>query len=208
MDYLTGTRNYNISMGTAFENFQTGPLLNYLSNLKSGDWCLGNVGYVSSTDNSLPLTIQELKDKQNNSSSFYYDTYVRLYGKSLKEPTLKSIATNINKFGDNTDMYVGTLAADEAVYAGGKIYSSVTSDNIYYYLKNKNQQSNKLSYFTLSPNVFVDNVDSVFIINEIGQIRNNGVASSYSFRPAITLLFSTKISNGNGTLSNPYEIAS
>ena len=133
MDYLTGTRNYNISMGTAFENFQTGPLLNYLSNLKSGDWCLGNVGYVSSTDNSLPLTIQKLKDKQNNSSSFYYDTYIRLYGKSLKESTLKSIGTNMNKFGDNTDMYVGTLAADEAVYAGGKIYSSVTSDNIYYY---------------------------------------------------------------------------
>ena len=133
--------------------------------------------------------------------------HICLYGKSLKEPTLKSIGTNINKFGDNTDIYVGTLAADEAVYAGGKIYSGVTSDNIYYYLKNKNQQSNKLSYFTLSPNVFVDNVDSVFIINEIGQIRNNGV-SSYSFRPAITLLFSTKISNGNGTLSNPYEIAS
>ena len=66
MNYLIGTRNYNISMETAFENFQTGPLLNYLSYLKSGDWCLGNVGYVSSTDNSLPLTIQELKDKQNN----------------------------------------------------------------------------------------------------------------------------------------------
>ena len=88
----------------------------------------------------------------------------------------------MNKFADNTDMYNGTLAADEIV--------------------------NKLSYFTLSPNVFVDNVDSVFIINEIGQIWNNGVAISYSFRPAITLLFSTKISDGNGTLSNPYEIAS
>ena len=50
----------------------------------------------------------------------------------------------MNKFADNTDMYNGTLAADEIV--------------------------NKLSYFTLSPNVFVDNVDSVFIINEIGQI--------------------------------------
>lgn len=60
-------------------------------------------------------------------------THICLYGKSLKEPTLKSIATNINKFGDNTDMYVGTLAADEAVYAGGKIYSGVTRDNIYYY---------------------------------------------------------------------------
>lgn len=43
----------------------------------------------------------------------------------------------MNKFGDNTDMYVGTLAADEDVYAGGKIYSSVTNDNIYYYLKIK-----------------------------------------------------------------------
>ena len=38
----------------------------------------------------------------------------------------------MSKFADNTDMYVGTLTADEIVYAGGK----VSTNNPYYYLIN------------------------------------------------------------------------
>ena len=54
-------------------------------------------------------------DKQIKGTTFYYDSNVRLNGKTTKEPTLKCDGTNMSKFADNTDMYVGTLTADEMV---------------------------------------------------------------------------------------------
>ena len=204
MNYLNGGTNKDKSMATAFKNFQTGPLANYLDKLKAGDWCLNDKAYASRTDNTTPLTSQEILDKQIKSTTFHYDARVRLYGKTTKEPTLKCNGTNMSKFADNTDMYVGTLTADEIVYAGGKV-STINPD---YYLINDYQKSNGLYFWSLSPNRFNGSNDIAFFVFNDGRVNNDGyVNDSYgSFRPAVSLKSSVQITGGNGTKANAYTI--
>ena len=209
MNYLNGGTDKDKSMATAFKNFQTGPLANYLDKLKAGDWCLNDKAYATETDNTTALTSQEMLDKQVKGTIFYYDSDVRLDGKTKKEPTLKCNGTNMNKFADNTDMYVGTLTADEIVYAGGK----VSTNNPDYYLINdyqKYQKSNSLYFWSLSPHHFYsDNGDYAFFVNDHGLLSDSLVSGNYdSFRPAVSLKSSVQITGGNGTKANAYTIAS
>ena len=206
MNYLNGGVNKDKSMATAFKNFQTGSLANYLDKLKAGDWCLNDKAYATSSDNTTALTSQEMLDKQIKGTTFYYDSNVRLNGKATKEPTLKCNGTNMSKFADNTDMYVGTLTADEMVYAGGKVFSA----NPDYYLINDYQKSNSLQFWFLSPYDFLSgsNYDRAFYVNYNGVVDGSYVGSGYrSFRPAVTLLSSVQITGGNGTKANAYTIA-
>ena len=203
MNYLNGGTNKDKSMATAFKNFQTGPLANYLDKLKAGDWCLNDKAYATESDNTTALTSQEILDKQIKGTTFYYDACVRLYGKTTKEPTLKCNGTNMSKFADNTDMYVGTLTADEIVYAGGKVYTS----NPDYYLINDYQQSNGLYFWSLSPDYFDSGYDFAFYVNFYGSVSGSDVSGNYSFRPAVSLKSSVQITGGNGTKANAYTIA-
>ena len=204
MNYLNGGTNNDKSMATAFKNFQTGPLANYLDKLKAGDWCLADKAYATSSNNTTALTNQEILDKQIKGTTFYYDSNVRLNGKTTKEPTLKCNGTNMSKFADNTNMYVGTLTADEIVYAGGKVGTS----NPDYYLINNYQKSNSLYFWSLSPDRFSDNYDYAFFVIDGGGVGSDYVVdSSYSIRPAVTLLSSIQITGGNGTKANAYTIA-
>ena len=207
MNYLNGGTNKDKSMATAFKNFQTGPLANYLDKLKAGDWCLNDKAYATSSDNTTALTNQEVLDNQVNDvndTSFYYDSYVRLSGKTKKEPTLKCNGTVMTKFADenNTDMYVGTLTADEIVYAGGKVGSSNTD----YYLINDYQQSNGLYFWSLSPYDFVGSYDYAFDVGDDGYLSHDFVNDNFYSRPSITLIANAQISSGDGTISNPYVI--
>ena len=202
MNYLNGGTNNDKSMAYAFKNFQTGPLANYLDKLKSGDWCLNDKAYATSKDNTTSLTSTEILDKQIKGTSFYYDSYVRLHGKTTKEPTLKCNGTKMTKFNDNTDMYVGTLTADEIVYAGGKVYTN----NPDYYLINDYQKSNSLFFWPLAPNYFNSNYGTSFYVNHNGYLNYDRVFASLAFRPAVTLLSSTQITGGDGTKTNPYTI--
>ena len=204
MNYLNGGTDKDKSMAIAFKNFQTGPLANYLDKLKAGDWCLNDKAYATSSDNTTALTSQEILDKQIKNEEIYYDSRVRLKGKTIKEPTLKCNGTNMTKFADNTDMYVGTLTVDEIVYAGGK----VDTDNVNYYLFNNYQKSNSLFFWSLSPENFYNGNDYAFIVdgNSNLSIVNVNAGGLYSFRPAVTLLSSVQITGGNGTKANAYTI--
>ena len=151
-------------------------------------------------------------DKQIKGATFYYDSYVRLSGKSIKEPTLKCNGTVMTKFGDNTtDMYVGTLTADEIVYAGGK----VSTNNPDYYLINDYHKSNNSLYFwSLSPSTFSSNTyntgDYVFSMEHDGSLSTYAgtvVVSFVSFRPSIILKTDTKITSGDGTKTNAYKVS-
>ena len=143
-------------------------------------------------------------DKQIKGTTFYYDSNVRLNSKSTKEPTLKCNGTNMSKFADenNTDMYVGTLTADEIVYAGGKVGSSNTD----YYLINDYQQSNGLYFWSLSPYDFVGSHDYAFDVGDDGYLSHDFVNDNFYSRPSITLIANAQISSGDGTISNPYVI--
>ena len=204
MNYLNGETNNDKSMATAFKNFQTGPLINYLDKLKVGDWCLNDKAYATDSDNITALTIQEILDKQIKGISFYYDSYVRLKGKTTKEPTLKCNGTNMSKYADNTDMYVGTLTADEVVYAGGK----VGDRNANYYLINDYQKTNKLDFWSLVYCSFGGIGEEPFSVGSYGIVYSGDTEnnSRYSLRPSINLKSSTQISSGTGTKENPYII--
>ncbi len=202
IDYLNGGTNKDKSMATAFKNFQTASLANYLDKLKAGDWCSNDKAYANWKDNTTPLTSQEMLDKQIKGTSFYYDSYVRLSG---KEPTLKCNGTVMTKFEDNTtDMYVGTLTADEITFAGYVIASSDIRYPYDNYLINKYQSSNYAYFWTLSP---AEDGQAFFVSTPYEySLYWEFVSNSRSFRPSINLKSGIQISGGAGTMSNPYVI--
>lgn len=204
MNYLNGKTSKTLSMAYAFEQFQNGSLSNYLSYLKKGDWCLNNKAYAIENNNSTALTNTEISDKQIKGTSFYYDSYVRLFSKTTKELTLKCNGTNMSEFADSTDMYVGALTADEIVYAGGKVYTN----NLYYYLINDYQKSNNLYFWSLSSGQFIK-----YYADALGVGINEGVVNAsihnvynFSFRPVITLSSGAGITGGDGTKTNAYVV--
>ncbi len=219
MNYLNGGTENDESMATAFKNFQgddkkvKGTLTQKIDKnhngklitdyLKAGDWCLNDKAYATQTENTTALTSQEMLDKQIKGTLLYYDPYVRLNGKTTKEPTLKCNGTNMSKFADNTDMYVGTLTADEIVYAGGKVYTN----NMDYYLINDYQKSKSISFWSLSPGSFDGANDYAFDVNHNGHVSSAGsVVGLSSFRPAVSLKSNVQITGGDGTKANAYTI--
>ena len=212
-DYLNGNTNSDNSMATAFYNFQTNTLSNYLSSLKSGDWCLNERTYIR-TNGSAPYTFSEITKDQAieniiNLTQFDYDSFVRLteLSKNGYNPMLKCNGTNVDKFGtrfNNETMYVGTLTADEVAYAGGVTVQNTTYN---YYLLNDYQKNNNLISWTISPRSYYGGYDEgAYRLRESGQLSDVSVQRSGSFRPAINLKSAIKIINGDGTKENPYTV--
>lgn len=209
ISYLNPVDSPDRAMVNAFKFFQTNTLANKISSnyagktindfLKPGNWCLNSKAYSDGTG----MTLLENSDY---SSNFYYDSYVRLYGKTTKEPTLKCSVDTIETYADNTTpMYVGTLTADEIVYAGGKVYET----NSNYYLVNDWQLNNSKYFCLLSPYNFSDNNDAVFSVGSDGKLYGHSVNNLFfAFRPSVTLSSNVVIVDGEGTLKKPYIISS
>ena len=214
MSYLNPVDNPNRAMVNAFKYFQTNTLTNKISStyenkslrvyLVSGNWCLNEKAYSDTTGTTI-------LENPTYTSSFYYDSHVRLYGKTTKEPTLKCPVEPLYKFDDNqdgvissneTDMYVGTITADEIVYAGGKVYVG----NSNYYLINNWQATNSKYFWSLSPSGFDGGSDFAFRVSDFGGLGYSNVDDNYSFRPSVSLVSSAVISSGEGTLEKPYVI--
>ena len=204
---------------TAFKNFQTGPLASYLNKLKSGDWCYDDKAYLQNGSNP-NYTYNEITDKNiyySNNQNFVYDSYVRLYEGSSINPTLRCNGTIMNKYGDNSDMYVATLTADELVYAGLSGFPDASYD-LGNYLMNNYFLNNIYNWLTLSPAIY-DNqlkIDYAYYYTTgeglnrqpIGNYIYDGneYEQSAHFRPVIRLRNGTTISGGDGTKNNPYVI--
>ena len=214
INYLNPVTNVSNSLVNKFKTFQAGTLTTKIKNtynkelsdyLKSGDWCYDDTAYISSSNTSgTPLTEERKINYYNGttSGSFYYDSYIRLYGQSTKTPTNKCNGTILNQYNDNTDMYVSTLTADEIVYAGSKAYT----DNYGYYLLNDYQRINFNYWWSLSPLYWGGSGTISFIIYSNGGLYYVGVNSTYSSRPAVSLKSYTSISGGDGTKNNPYTV--
>ena len=212
VNYLNGQTNSNTSMANAFKNFQsaldTKIIDNYASKtlteyLKVGDWCLNQVAYET-TKSTETLTEVEAEVKKSNGTPIYYDSRMRLTESNPKKPTLKCLGVNMNKFSDGTDMYVGTITADEMVYAGDVIGSG----NSNYYLINDYQKAKYMYFWTLTPSYFNGTNDRAFHVRYDGATLSNHVNDGdvTSFRPAINLLAGMEITGGDGTKTNPYII--
>ena len=191
--YKADFLNYSGELADSLKSFQTtlssklttGKSLN--DYLKVDDWCYDY--NVASTDSS---------------GNQYYGAYKRIY--TDKSPSLKCTGTKLNKFKDNTDMYVGTLTADEMSFAG-----AADSTNYTHYLMNSYANNNSLSWWGLSPNYYNAEFggDYAFLLRSDGSLSSNLVDfyDTYYSRPAATLKSGVTIASGSGTISDPYTIA-
>ena len=188
-NYKADFLNYSGGLADSLKSFQTtlssklttGKSLN--DYLKVDDWCYDY--NVTSTDSS---------------GNQYYGAYKRI--STDKSPSLKCTGTKLNKYRDNTDMYVGTLTADEMSFAG-----ATGSTNYTHYLMNSYAKSNYLWWWGLSPNFSsAGGFDSAFQLDDNGSLNGVDVNGNRYSRPAVTFKPNIQISGGNGTISNPYIV--
>ena len=89
-------------------------------------------------------------------------------------------------------------------------FAGVTdSTNYTHYLINNYVRNDYILWWSLSPKfrvVDVDGYDQMIYIEPNGFFSYISVDSTLNSRPAVTLLSSTQITGGNGTVSNPYTI--
>ena len=176
----------------SFKTFQTSKLSSTdLDNLKIDEWCRDN--QVISTDE---------KGKK------YYGAYTRII--TNRKPSLKCSGTKLTKYNDGTDMYVGTLTADEIVYAGG----TSGNGNSDYYLMNgyEWEEMEYFSWWTLSSSSEVGTYSNLFLLGKYGDLIEGddryyqGDYNDGHSRPAVTIKSGSVISKGNGTLEQPYVV--
>lgn len=217
INFLNPVTNASSSLVNNFKTFQTGVLTTKIKNiynkemndyLKTGDWCYDDTAYASDTSTSgTKLTEQQKIDYYNGTTSgdFYYDSYIRLFGQNANTPTNKCNGTILDKYNDNTDIYVATLTADEIVYAGYTTVGDI-ADNCYLYDDNFGG-----CLWTLSPCDFLGGYFSEILYIDNGTLSCTGLSPelsgiNISTRPAIQLKSTIGISGGDGTQSNPYVV--
>lgn len=202
MSYLNPVTDSTYSMATVFKKFQKEKINSILNKLKAEYWCLSDKAYTEVDGKSI-IPAEDILTKKMNSATFYYDSRIRLHEQDSKDPMLKCNGTVFNKYNDSTEMYVGTLTADEIAYAGGK----TGTQNQTYYLINKYQINNKNIWWTLTPSYFNGSIDRIYTVDSMGKINSNNSSDDYiSFRPSIVLKAGTEILSGDGTIDNPYII--
>lgn len=219
MSYLEPVTNKNNSMVKEFYDFQT--LLSTKINekytgktidnmLKSGDWCLDDKAYTKSGTTYTPL------ENYNYESNMYYESYLRLSGANGYQPSFKCNGTILNEFADvegvstKSPMYVATITANEAVYAGTIMNGSKINYDYYLAIMPElDADPNGFRFWTLSAATFYD-ADNVFEVSDNGYLtfdqNDYALDSRFGFRPAISLKKNILFDSGDGTKTNPYEV--
>jgi len=188
------------SLVNSFKSFQTDMISNYLDDLKIDEWCFDDsVGAYEHYDENGIIVLNPV---EGGFSFKYYGTSIRI-GKD-KKMIMKCPGTKLKKFNDNIDMYVGSLTADEIIFAGIDI--NVT-ENYNCYL-NSSTKENTPSWWSLSPTSYNTRGESIGYVMFSGFLSGVGdiAESAFSSRPAVTLKSETLILDGVGTLDKPYVI--
>ncbi len=108
--------------------------------------------------------------------------------------TMNKIVSGVTGNGALTNS-IGLIIADELMYAGG----SSISDNYKYYLYTG------LSYWTMSPAKFKEELAQEFSTSESGSFQGGIVYGSAHVRPVISLS-SGALSSGTGTKNDPFRL--
>jgi len=176
-------------LANSSKSFQTEFLTDYLDKLKVDEWCYDDTIIRIDSDNE------------------YYGAYTRII--ENKTPSLKCTGNKLTKFIDNTDMYVGTLTADEMTFAG--LYNSTNYSN---YLIN-NISKDKLFWWSLTPSNYSSMIqaDGIFLMSWDGSLHDYFVCANTAYlRPVITLksiVTINKLENSienEGSVNNPYVV--
>ena len=105
---------------------------------------------------------------------------------------------------------IGLMTADEIAYAGGKVYTSLTSPYAWYYLNSAGESitGSLAGWWLLSPQMWHYDI-SVFYVSgsrDPDELKNDRVDQNNRVRPVLSLKSCIKYSTGNGTPETPYEI--
>lgn len=201
--YKNAFLTYNNGLYDKLKTFQTSKLNDYLDYLSVGKWCYDDRTYSDSSGTKM-ISSSELNTYYQNKTAFYYAPYIRLMTK--KSPSLKCEGTELSKYRDNTSMYVGTITADEATYAGIK-FGTVNFNNYLMNDKSLFRISNllmSLSYFNIGNNAWYA---FAIHLNNYGYLNTYDVFGSITVRPSVNLNSNIKIIEGNGTISSPYKVS-
>ncbi len=205
IDYMNSHTGNASSMRMQFDTwfdskFQTSEageksLNNYGLKLKKDYWCLGNIKEPYDGTTGALLT-ESINDLMYTRTTFYYDTYRRLYGVgTTANVTLRCDGKNY----ETHESYIGALTADEVTFAGG----TVKGGNINYYLVDNAITD---GWWTLSPAYFIGFNANTYYIDRDGYVGELNLTTVKSLRPTVVLESGTLISGGNGTKTNPYII--
>ena len=170
-----------------------------LSLLKDDTWCIGDQtnGYSYDDTGEIVGTVSDLINSKTN----FYFTAGNKY-KVTKKQSFKCETTGTD--GETDTNKVGMLTYDEIVYAGGG-----SSANSTYYLNNNATARN---WWALSPSLSLNsssNTYGTFSVIELygdGRIFNCGGTDTISLRPVVSLVSTTTVSSGEGTISSPYVV--
>ena len=145
-------------------------------------------------------------------TSFDYAPYGRLY--TNKTPTYN--CTNIKDAfsGSNSEAKltypIGLMTADELVYAGGKVGTSLARPYVWYYLNSSGGSITGSTYWwALSPIIWGGSGSRVWRVggsDTPGYLDYNYVDTSFAVRPSVSLKSCNLISGGDGSANNPYII--
>ena len=189
-------KNYSGGLYSTLKAWYTSSgLENKKSLLKNEKWCLGGKTDYIFDENGKSTGYPDLNQ------TVYYMAAKRLNGKGEE----KKSSYKCSDKEDSVDDYIGTITADEMVYAGG----AMDFNNMNYYLYDNAQTK----YWSLSRATYSGEfgVDGVYYIFSQGNFNLNIYDSNYNnnnigIRPMIVLLSNAKLLSGNGTISNPYKI--
>ena len=133
----------------------------------------------------------------------YYAPYTRLTASkvstSLKCNDIRDKFSNTSAKGNGLLTYpVALITADEVALAGGK----VNVKNERFYLKQND------SYWTMSPSYFYSLAVTSFVlgVNSTGSLYSSNLANSVGLRPIINISPDALISQGDGSVENPYVL--
>lgn len=196
-DYKNSTENIEKSAKTQLNTWLNTKITeDEQSVLKNNDWCIGDLTNAYSFNDTGEI-IGKVEELISTGTSFKYNAGNKYY--VTQTPSYKCEATGKNEEIDTNK--VGMLTFDEIVYAGG---GNISNSN--YYLNN----NATLSYWwALSPYVFdADNASVVStIVRPDGAVGGNYVNhTGFNLRPVISLKSGVTITEGVGTIDNPYII--
>ena len=180
------------------------------SNLKSllESWYEANLldydSYIEDTVYCNDRTIYEANGWDPNGGNIedylLYKSYYRVF---MKQTPILSCPRTLDSFSTTTEIgngrlkyKIGTLTADEVMYAGGR--AGVNNKNYYLYTGN--------TYFTLTPFDYGSDGSQMVYVTNNGSLSWDYVDYRKGVRPVISLKSKIDYSGGDGSSSNPYVI--
>ena len=195
--------NYSGGLADSFKTFQTSKLSGSLDKLKVEEWCYDDTVTETSSygfDDDYNTVYTESEATNGWYTNEYYGAYTRI--ETNKKPSLVCTGKKLTNYADSTNMYVGTLTADEMSFAG-----AYGTSNYAYYLMNDYAKNNYLYWWSISPYYFDEEngYDLLFFLTYDGYLDADGDFGRSS-RPAVSLKSGSVITSGEGTLEKPYII--